>query len=65
MNLLFFLLGELQSSAALVPILGLFIIRSFLVPADAMCQDSDKDVCELMLFLFPAIFVFLIRIHLL
>ncbi|KAK6737339.1 hypothetical protein RB195_019812 [Necator americanus] len=48
MDLLFFLFREIQSAATLLPILGLFVIRSYLLPAEAasQCIDSDKDCAQ-------------------
>ena len=48
MNLLLYIFNEMQSTAALIPIVGLFILRSLLVPAGAAppCSDADREVCK-------------------
>nr|CDJ81288.1 unnamed protein product [Haemonchus contortus] len=45
MNLLLFLIKEIQSVATLIPILGLFILRSYLLPTEVAtnCNASDRD----------------------
>lgn len=48
MNVLFSVVNELQSTASVVPIVLLFVIRASLVPAYvtvlSTCEDYDVDV---------------------
>uniref|UniRef100_A0A0K0DIB7 Secreted protein n=1 Tax=Angiostrongylus cantonensis TaxID=6313 RepID=A0A0K0DIB7_ANGCA len=49
MNLLLFIFNEMQTAATLFPILGLFILRSYVLSADAVPShvDTDEDVCRI------------------